>query len=44
MAAQLCGERGIVAAKSALSRIAADRRESEPLRLAAANTAKSLAE
>ena len=44
MAAQLCGERGIVAAKSALSRIAADRRESEPLRLAAANSARLLAE
>ena len=44
MAAQLCGERGIVAAKSALSRIAADRRESEPLRLAAANSARMLAD
>ena len=44
MAAQLCGERGVVAAKSALSRIAVDRRESEPLRLAAANSARLLAE
>ena len=44
MAAQLCGERRVVAAKSALSRLAADRRESEPLRLAAANSARLLAE
>ena len=44
MAAQLCGERGIVAAKSVLAAIAADRRESEPLRLAAANSARLLAE
>ena len=44
MAAQLCGERRIVAAKPALARLAADRRESEPLRLAAANSARLLAE
>ena len=44
MAAQLCGERGIVAAKSALARIAADRREPDSLRLAAANSARLLAE
>ena len=44
MAAQLCGERGIVAAKSALSRLAADRREPDPLRLAAGSSARSLAE
>ena len=44
MAAQLCGERGVVAAKSALSRIAADRREPDPLRLAAAHSARLLAE
>ena len=44
MAAQLCSERGIVAAKPALARIAADRREPEPLRLAAGSSARSLAE
>ena len=44
MAAQLCGERGIVAAKSALARIAADRSQPEPLRLAAGSSARSLAE
>ena len=44
MAAQLCGERRIAAAKPALARLAADRRESEPLRLAAANSAKLLSE
>ena len=44
MAAQLCGERRIAAAKPALARLAADRRESEPLRLAAANSARLLAE
>ena len=44
MAAQLCGERRVVAAKSALSRIAADRRELDPMRLAAANSARLLAE
>ena len=44
MAAQLCGERRVVAAKPTLARIAADRRESEPLRLAAANSARLLAE
>ena len=44
MAAQLCSERRVVAAKLALAAIAADRRESEPLRLAAANSARLLAE
>ena len=44
MAAQLCGERRVVAAKSALSRLAADRREPDPLRLAAGSSARSLAE
>ena len=44
MAAQLCGERRVVAAKPVLAQIAADRREPEPLRLAAANSARSLAE
>ena len=44
MAAQLCGERRVVAAKLALAAIAADRRESESLRLAAANSARLLAE
>ena len=44
MAAQLCGERRVVTAKLALAAIAADRRESEPLRLAAANSARLLAE
>ena len=44
MAAQLCGERGVVAAKPTLARIAADRREPDPLRLAAANSARLLAE
>ena len=44
MAAQLCGERRVVAAKSALARLAADRREPDPLRLAAANSARLLAE
>ena len=44
MAAQLCGERRVVAAKPVLERIAADRAQPEPLRLAAANSAKLLAE
>ena len=44
MAAQLCGERRVAAAKLALAAIAADRREPEPLRLAAANSARLLAE
>ena len=44
MAAQLCGEHRVVAATPALAAIAADRRESEPLRLAAANSARLLAE
>ena len=44
MAAQLCGERRVAAAKPVLARIAADRREPDPLRLAAANSARSLAE
>ena len=44
MAAQLCGERRVVAAKPVLARIAADRAQSEPLRLAAANSARLLAE
>ena len=44
MAAQLCGEHRVVAATPALAAIAADCREPEPLRLAAANAAKSLAE
>ena len=44
MAAQLCGERRVGTAKLALAAIAADRRESEPLRLAAANSARLLAE
>ena len=44
MAAQLCGERRVVAAKPVLAQIAADRREPEPLRLAAANSARLLAE
>ena len=43
MAAQLCGERRIVAAKSVLARIAADRSQPEPLRLAASSSARSLA-
>ena len=38
-----CASRGI-AAKQTLARIAADRRASEPLRLAAANSARLLAE
>ena len=44
MAAQLCGERRVVAAKPVLERIAADRAQPAPLRLAAANSAKLLAE
>ena len=44
MAAQLCGERGVVAAKPTLVAIAADRREPDSLRLAAANSARLLAE
>jgi len=44
MAAQLCGERRVVSARAALAAIAADRREPEPLRLAAANSARLLAE
>ena len=43
MAAQLCGERRVVSAKPTLARIAADRCAPEPLRLAAENSAKSLA-
>ena len=43
MAAQLCGERRVAAAKSVLAAIAADRAQPEPLRLAAENSAKSLA-
>ena len=44
MAAQLCGECRVAAAKLALARIAADRCEPDPLRLAAANSARFLAE
>ena len=44
MAAQLCGERRVVSARAALVAIAADRAQPEPLRLAAANSAKLLAE
>ena len=44
MAAQLCGERRVVAAKPVLARIAADRSQPEPLRLAAGSSARSLAE
>ena len=44
MAAQLCGERRITSARASLATIAADRRESEPLRLAAENSARLLAE
>ena len=44
MATQLCGERRVVSARAALAAIAADRREPEPLRLAAANSARLLAE
>ena len=44
MSAQLCGERRVFAAKPALARIAADRAQPAPLRLAAANSAKLLAE
>ena len=43
MAAQLCGERRVAAAKPVLERIAADRAQPEPLRLAAESSAKSLA-
>jgi len=42
MAAQLCGERRVVSARASLAAIAADRAQPEPLRLAAANSAKSL--
>ena len=44
MAAQLCGERRVVAAKPVLARLAADRAQPEPLRLAAENSASLLAE
>ena len=44
MAAQLCGERRVVAAKPTLVAIAADRREPGPLILAAENSARLLAE
>ena len=44
MAAQLCGERRITSARASLATIAADRRELAPLRLAAANSARLLAE
>jgi len=44
MAAQLCGERGITSARASLATIAADRAQPEPLRLAAANSARLLAE
>ena len=43
MAAQLCGERRVVASKSVLARIAADRAQPEPLRRAAERSARSLA-
>ena len=43
MAAQLCGERRVAAAKLALAAIAADRRESEPLRLASDSSIRRLA-
>ena len=43
MAAQLCGERRVIASKSVLARIAADRRAPGPLRLAAESSARSLA-
>jgi len=44
MAAQLCGERRITSARASLATIAADRTQPEPLRLAAANSARLLAE
>ena len=44
MAAQLCGERRVTSARASLATIAADRAQPEPLRLAAANSARSLAE
>ena len=44
MAAQLCGERRVVSARAALAAIAADSAQLAPLRLAAANSAKLLAE
>ena len=43
MAAQLCGERRVVAAKPVLARLAADRAQPEPLRRAAERSARSLA-
>ena len=43
MAAQLCGERRVASARASLAAIAADRAQPEPLRLAAANSAKLLA-
>ncbi len=43
MAAQLCGERRVIASKSVLARIAADRSQPEPLRLAAESSARYLA-
>ena len=44
MAAQLCGERRVVAAKPALVAVASDRVQPEALRRASANSAKLLAE
>ena len=44
MAAQLCGERRVASAGVSLAAIAADRAQPEPLRLAAANSAKLLSE
>ena len=43
MAAQLCGERRVVAAKPVLARLAADRSQPEPLRLAASASIRMLA-
>ena len=43
MAAQLCGERRVVAAKPVLARLAADRAQPEPLRRASESSARSLA-
>jgi len=44
MAAQLCGERRVASARAALAAIVADRAQPEPLRLAAVNSARLLAE
>ena len=44
MAAQICGERRVVSARAALAAIAADSAQLAPLRLAAANSARLLAE